>query len=285
MYYFSLYDQKTFMKHLLFTLSLAFCFSCVKAATVDTALTHSNSMNKDIKCVVIKPSAYDGKRNFPVVYLLHGYSDSYDGWITKVPAIKQYADQDSIIIVCPDGHYNSWYLDAPIDSSIRYETYTSKELVSYIDAHYKTIADRTGRAITGLSMGGHGAFFLAFKHPEIFGAAGSMSGGVDIRPYPLNWDMQNLLGTYKEHPENWEAYTDINLVHLLTPKSLAIIFDCGTDDFFYKVNVALHEKLLYYGIPHDFIVRPGAHTWDYWANSIPFQLLFMKHYFDAAKIK
>ena len=72
-------------------------------------------------------------------------------------------------------------------------------------------------------------------------------------------------------------------MHLLTPNSLAIIFDCGTDDFFYKVNVALHEKLLYAGIPHDFIVRPGGHTWEYWTNAISFQLLFMKNYFDAAK--
>ena len=114
------------MKYLLPAFSLLFCFVCVKAATVDTALTHSIIMNKDIKCVVIKPSSYDGKRNFPVVYLLHGYSDNYDGWVTKVPAIKQYADQDSIIIVCPDGHFNSWYMDAPMDSAVRYETYISK---------------------------------------------------------------------------------------------------------------------------------------------------------------
>lgn len=275
--------QLAHMKYSLLTFCLAVCFHCVHAATVDTAVTHSSIMNKDIKCVVVKPSYYDGKKQFPVVYLLHGHSGNYADWISKVPAIKQYADEDSIIIVCPDGNYNSWYLDAPMDSSIRYETYVSKELVSYIDAHYTTIPNRTGRAITGLSMGGHGAFYLAFKHQDVFGAAGSMSGGVDIRPYPLNWQMANLLGSYKEHPENWEANTDINLVHLLTPGSLAILFDCGVDDFFYKVNVAMHEKLLYNGIPHDFIVRPGGHTWEYWTNAISFQLLFMKHYFDGAK--
>src|SRR4249919_882264 len=240
------------MKKVLLACCLAICFRCVQAASVDTAVTHSGIMNKDIKCVVIKPSSYDGRKNFPVVYLLHGHSGNYADWVTKVPAIKQYADQDSIIIVCPDGNFNSWYFDAPMDSTMRYETYVSKELVSYIDAHYKTIQDRTGRAITGLSMGGHGAFYLAFRHQDVFGAAGSMSGGVDIRPYPLNWEMSKLLGTYKEHPENWEANTDINLVNLLVPNSLAILFDCGTDDFFYKVNVALHEKLLYHGIPHDF---------------------------------
>ncbi|QEC66604.1 esterase family protein [Panacibacter ginsenosidivorans] len=271
------------MKQLLFIILLCAGAYITKAATVDTIAAHSDVMHKDIACVVIKPSSYDGKKDVPVVYLLHGYSGNQRDWITEVPAIKQYADQDSIIIVCPDGNYNSWYFDAPMDSTVRYETFVSKELVNYMDAHYKTIKDRAGRGITGLSMGGHGAFYLAFKHQDIFGVAGSMSGGVDIRPYPLKWEISKLLGSYKEHPENWEANADINLVHLLTPNSLAIIFDCGTDDFFYKVNVALHEKLLYYGIPHDFIVRPGAHTWDYWSNSISFQLLYMKHYFDTAR--
>ena len=132
-------------------------------------------------------------------------------------------------------------------------------------------------------MGGHGAFYLASRNQEVFGAAGSMSGGLDIRPYPLNWEMSKLLGTYKEQPENWEANTCINQVHLLTSNSLALIIDCGIDDFFYKVNVAIHEKLLYHGIPHDFIVRPGGHNWEYWTNAIRFQLLFMKHYFNTGK--
>lgn len=272
-----------YLKQLLLTALLFTNIDTAYAATVDTIAAHSDAMHKNVTCVVIKPSSYDGKKSFPVVYLLHGYSGNYRDWITKVPAIKQYADQDSLIIVCPDGNYNSWYFDAPMDSTIRYETFVSKELVSHIDTHYKTIKDRTARGITGLSMGGHGALYLAFKHQDVFGTAGSMSGGVDIRPYPLNWDMQALLGSYKDHPENWEANTDINLVHLLTSKSLAIIVDCGTDDFFYKVNIALHEKLLYAGIPHDFIVRPGGHTWDYWTNAISFQLLFMKHYFDTTK--
>ncbi len=101
-----------------------------------------------------------------------------------------------------------------------------------------------GRAITGLSMGGHGALYLAFKHQDIFGAGGSMSGGVDMTPYPNNWEISKRLGTYAEFPERWENNSVINLTHSLTPGSLAIIFDCGTDDFFYKVNVKLHERLV-----------------------------------------
>ncbi len=250
------------------------------AAVVDTAVTYSASMKKNIKAVVIKPDNYASVKALPVTYVLHGYSGNYADWIAKVPAIATLADALNMIIVCPDGNFAGWYFDSPIDSSVRYETYIAKELVSWIDTHYKTIADKKGRAITGLSMGGHGALYLAFRHQDIFGAAGSMSGGVDIRPFPNNWGISNLLGTYKEHPENWEQNTVINLTYLLTPNALALMIDCGTDDFFYGVNKALHKKLLYYNIPHDFISRPGGHSWDYWGNAIKYQLLFMHTFFD-----
>ncbi|MEO8721045.1 MAG: alpha/beta hydrolase family protein [Ginsengibacter sp.] len=268
--------------HLAFIAVCIVCNTGLYAAKVDTALTYSASMNKNIKAVVITPDKYTTKTVYNVVYLLHGYSGNYADWVKIVPAIKALSDQYNLMIVCPDGNYGSWYFDSPIDSTWRYETYISKELVSYIDDHYSTNKSRTGRAITGLSMGGHGAFYLAFRHQEIFGAAGSMSGGVDIRPFPLNWDLSNRLGTYKEHPENWEKNTDINLVYLLTPGSLAITFDCGTDDFFYGVNIKLHEKLMERNIPHDFTVRPGVHNWAYWANSIQYQMLFFYNYFHQA---
>ena len=89
----------------------------VNAATVDTIDIYSNAMHKDFKCVVIKPDSYqDNKNNFPTVYLLHGYSGRYSNWIIRVPQLKDYVDAYQIIIVCPDGHTSSWYLDSPIDS-------------------------------------------------------------------------------------------------------------------------------------------------------------------------
>ena len=250
----------------------------VDAAIVDTVQTYSPSMKKNIKAVVITPDSYASAKELPVVYLLHGYSGNYADWITKAKGFEKNADLFQMIIVCPDGN-NSWYWDSPMDEKYKYETYVSDELVKWVDAKYKTIKDRTGRAITGLSMGGHGALFLAFKHQDIFGAAGSMSGGVDIRPFPNNWDMAARLGKYAEHPDNWEKNTVTNMLYLLTPNSLALIIDCGTEDFFFKVNENLHAQLLLRNIPHDYISRPGAHNWPYWTNSINYQLLFMNTYF------
>jgi S-formylglutathione hydrolase FrmB len=253
----------------------------LSAAEVDTALTFSKSMNKNIKAVVIKPDSYKTGKNFPVVYLLHGAGGNYAEWAKKVPGIKNLADQYQFIIVCPDGNVTSWYFDSPVDPEWKYETYVAKELVSYIDEHYKTIAEKKGRAITGLSMGGHGALYLAIKHQDVYGAVGSMSGGVDIKPFPNGWNISKRLGTQDEFPERWKQNSVIDMIYRIKPGSLAIAIECGTEDFFYKMNVRLHDELLYNNIPHDFTVRPGVHNWDYWANAIKFQSVFLSNYFNA----
>ncbi|MFT4017582.1 MAG: alpha/beta hydrolase family protein [Agriterribacter sp.] len=268
--------MKTFLSGLIFLVGFQYQ---LHAAITDTVETRSNIMNKNIKAVVIKPDNYAAAKALPVVYLLHGYSGNYADWVKKATDVEKLADTYNIIIVCPDGNFGSWYWDSPVDSSFRYETYIATELVSWIDSKYKTIKDRKGRAITGLSMGGHGALYLAFKHQDVFGAAGSMSGGVDIRPFPNNWDMAKRLGPYAQYPDRWEKNTVINMLHLLTPASLSIIIDCGSSDFFYEVNENLHKELLYRNIPHDYIVRPGAHNWAYWTNAVQYQMLFMHNYF------
>jgi len=253
------------------------------AAKIDTVETYSPSMKKTIKAVVMTPDSYANDKELPVLYVLHGYSGNYSDWVKKSPNIHQMADLHQMIIVCPDGNFGSWYFDSPADPSFRYETYVATELVNWIDSHYKTIKDRSGRGITGLSMGGHGALYLAFRHQDVFGAAGSMSGGVDIRPFPNNWDMAKRLGTYAQFPERWEQNTVINLLHLLTPGSLTILVDCGTEDFFFRVNNNLHEKMLERNIAHDYITRPGGHNWNYWNNAILYQTLFMRQFFDRTK--
>ncbi|MDN5284277.1 MAG: esterase family protein [Mucilaginibacter sp.] len=268
---------------LLLLITCFLTFVKVNAATVDTVLTHSAAMHKDIKAVVIKPADYQTSKKFPVLYLLHGFSGNYSDWILKVPAIAKLADQYQVIIVCADGNFAGWYYDSPVNKEWQYETYVGTELVNYVDKHYSTITNRSGRAITGLSMGGHGAMYIAFKHQDTFGAVGSMSGAVDIRPLADAFGIEQVLGKYSEHPEIWEKNSVINMIYLIKPNSLAITFDCGCDDFLYQMNVAFHNELLMRKIPHDFTVRPGAHTWEYWGNSINFQMLFFSRYFNKIK--
>lgn len=276
--------QNIIMQKLLMLLVLVLGGIQSFASKVDTLLISSESMNISIPNLVILPDAYDGTvEKFPVLYLLHGASGNFLDWTKKAPHIQQLADTYNYIIVCPDGGHNSWYFNSPIDESMQYETYISKELIAAIDEKYNTRKTREGRAISGLSMGGHGAFYLAFKHQEIWGAAGSTSGGLDIRPFPKNWDIAKRLGSYAENKNVWEENTVINLVYLLKGNYVKLLFDCGTDDFFHDANKRMHEKLMERKIPHDYIERPGKHNNEYWANSIKYQLLFFSEFFKEQK--
>jgi S-formylglutathione hydrolase FrmB len=273
------------MKQVYSYLLLFFSFHAVsKAAKVDTVTIFSNSMHKEIKCVVIKPVNYKKRSlRFSTVYLLHGYDGWYSNWIIRVPELKKYADDYSLLIVCPDGGKAGWYFDSPVDAAMRYETYISREVPHYIDSAYRTIADRDHRAITGLSMGGHGALFIAWRHAEFFSAAGSMSGVVDLAEVKNKYGITNLLGDTLRHADNWKNYSVINVVGTRSSNPIALIIDDGIEDNFIAGNRKLHKKLLDLKIPHEYIERPGKHNWDYWRYAVHFQLLFFKKLFDLQK--
>lgn len=271
----SLFQSLLFVFLLLFTLP-------GYGQRVDTVNVYSPSMAKELKNIVILPADYSSQpqQTFPVVYLLHGHGGNYTTWLTQVkPDLPRIASEYGMIIVCPEGE-DSWYWNSPVSSKKQFETYICYELQDHIEERYRTRNDRHSRAITGFSMGGHGALWLAFRHPDIFGACGSMSGGVDIRPFPNNWNMKDQLGTYADNPKRWDEHTVINQIPYKTDfGTLAIIIDCGTEDFFFQVNNQLHEKMLKLKIPHDYIIRPGGHTQAYWNNAIDYQLLFFNKFF------
>lgn len=272
------------MRNLLITYLLLSGFSLL-AAQIDTIDVFSPSMNKSSRCIVVMPSDYSISGNpYPVLYLLHGWSGNYAGWLSEAPQLREHADYYKMILVCPDGGYDSWYLDSPVDSTVRYDTYISKELVNYIDFYYHTRKEPAGRAISGLSMGGHGAITLAAKHPEVFGAAGSMCGGLDLRPFKKNdWDLKGVLGEPGSGWANWEAASAVNMVPLLKNAGIPLLIDCGTGDFFLEVNRAMHQALLAAKVAHDYTERPGEHNSAYWSGAVDFQVLFFDKFFDRRK--
>jgi len=276
--------KQDFMKKTIYTLLLTFVFFSAQAAKIDTVQVFSASMNKNIKTCVIVPDNYKkSKKKFPVVYLLHGYSGNYATWVKSFKHVGEQVDKYGFIVIGVDGNFSSWYFDSPIDPDFKYETYIINELVPFVDKNYKTIANRESRAISGLSMGGHGALYLSFKHQDVFGAAGSMSGGVDFRPFPEKWDIKKRLGSITEFPENWDKNTVTNMLELVKDNNLKLIIDCGVDDFFIDVNRQLHTKMLALKINHDYIERPGQHNIEYWENSLKFQLLFFSNYFEVQR--
>lgn len=272
------------MKQALFILSFFLSIS-VFAGTVDTVSIYSQSMRKSYKCVVIKPETYKNKKtSFPTVYLLHGLTGAFSNWITKVAELKKHADTYQLLIVCPDGAYSSWYWDSPVDTTLKFETYVAKEVPAYIEAKYRTIKDRKARAITGLSMGGHGGLFLGFRHAAFFGACGSMSGALAIEFITdKRYGMDKLLGDTVNFKKRYKDYSIFGEMERYPKDSLAVIVDCGTEDFIIEMSRLTHQRMLALKIKHDYIERPGQHDWNYWATAVEYQLLYFRNYFDKTE--
>ena len=276
---------------LLSILSLAYIHS--RAGNVDSLDIPSAVMNKTYKAAVVLPSTYqNNKKVYPVLYLLHGGGGHFRDWLNLTPdkmLVKNLADQYNMIIVMPEGETFGWYLDSPFDPASKFETYITKEVIQKIDNTYRTVRSNKGRVITGLSMGGHGAMYLSTRHPDLFGAAGTMSGAMDMNytKYSLNEDFkkmlierfEKLLGTSDVANEVYVKNSVINMAETVKKNGMPVIIDCGVDDFLIDVNRELHRRLVYNNTPHDYAERPGAHTWEYWQNSLPYHLLFFSKVF------
>ena len=243
----------------------------------------SQAMGKNVGTIVILPgiATAGSPPACPVVYLLHGAYAKPSDWFRVRPDLGALADKYGFIFVLPDGAM-SWYVDSPVDKDIRYETFTAVELVEYIDAHYPTIASRSGRAITGMSMGGHGAMYLALRHAGTFGAVGSMSGCLDFRRSEALYSILDpVLGSHQGGIDSWGAYTAIEQIGRIKDGELAIIIDCGSEDFVLECTTVFHDALQQAGISHDYELRPGVHDDNFWHDSTPKHLDFFQNYFKT----
>lgn len=265
-------------------------------AKVDTVTVESAVMNRTLHAAVVLPETYRKarKQSFPVLYLLHGGGGSFRDWLTKTPdktLLQGLADQYNLIIVTPDGDPTSYYFDSPLIKDSQFETFIAKELIGKIDQTYRTVQDRKGRIIAGLSMGGHGAMFISSRHPDLYAAAGSMSGVMNINTatwkVPADFaksraeNFAKLLGPPASGDAPYPGYTMVTLADKLKANGLPLIFDIGVDDFLIEGNRDLHRQLLDNKTPHDYTERPGAHTWEYWQNSLPYQVLFFSKILKA----
>ena len=264
-------------------LTLPLLLIALLAGAVTERTLSSRYITSPAKISVAIPAGYntDTDATYPVVYLLNGHGGNHKSW-SSVINLDSLATVTRAIIVCPDGR-NSWYWDSPVDSSMQMESYITKELVPWVDRNYRTRPNPQSRAITGLSMGGHGGLWIGLRHPELFANMGSTSGGVDIRPFPKRWNIAERLGPYSLNKKRWNDHTVATLIETVNPSNVNIIFDCGTEDFFYKVNCALDKRMTARGIKHTFLTSPGNHTPAYWKKAIQPQMRFFKQHFYPAK--
>ena len=276
----------------LFLLLLLFPSILVAQGRVDTIAVYSPSMKKTLKAAISFPSGYEnGEGRYPVVYLLHGGSGAFSDWhqkVTEKGIVNQMAEEHKVLIVTPGVGPASYYYDSPLLDTVRYETYMIQELIPFIDKNYRTLAQKESRAITGLSMGGHGAITLAAKHPTLFIAAGSMSGvmNIDTDLWKVGEEFRSLrkkgqiemLGPINYQGPLFNPYTAVGLVDQLKNQKVSLIIDCGVDDFLIETNRQMHSLLMEKKVAHEYIERPGAHTWNYWTEALPVQFFFLSKY-------
>ena len=247
----------------------------------------SELMKGEVKYAVYLPESYGtSDRKYPVLYLLHGYSDDHTAWLrrgqVKQVADKQMADgtSEEMIIVMPDGKV-TWYIDA-FDGSSPYEQMFFEEFIPYIESDYRVIAEKESRAISGLSMGGYGSLLYALRHPDVFTACCPMSAAVftdeEIMEMPEGQYDETFSFLYGKAPKGkdrltpaWKKNSVLELIRSLPAedkRKIKIYASCGDDDFLFKGNAALWMALREAHIPSEFRIRDGGHSWGYWRETL-----------------
>lgn len=271
-----------------------FCIAQNNGRIIEQKTVGSTILNKEVRYSIYLPADYaQSERSYPVVYLLHGYTDDNTGWL-QFGEINRYADkaiQEGIIppmiIVMPNGD-SSFYINS-YDGREKYEDFFITEFMPAIEKAYRIKAEKKFRGVAGLSMGGYGTLIYALKYPELFSAAAPLSAAVlddeSVVSSPADrWEpaFGQLFGrglTGKNRlSKSWYANSILKLVETKSADELKKVrywIDCGDDDFLTKGNCLLHIALTEKKVPHEFRVRDGAHNWTYWRTGITDALQFI----------
>ena len=288
-------------RFLLSVFAFLFCFfisniaQCQQAGKViEQSTIRSTILNRPVKYTIYLPFDYEtSQRTYPVVYLLHGYTDDHTGWL-QFGEINRYADKaiydgtiPPMIIVMPNGD-SSWFINS-YDGKEKYESFFINEFIPAIEKIYRIKAEKRYRGIAGLSMGGYGTLNYSFKYPAVFAAAASLSAAVRndsaiVKLSDIEWE--NTFGQLygkglKGIARLTKAWYDNSLLKIVETKPASELktvrywIDCGDDDYLTTGNCLLHIGLIEKGIPHEFRVRQGTHNWTYWRTGITDALQFI----------
>ena len=240
----------------------------------------SKALGMNTAANVILPEGQPGP--FPVFYLLHGLSDDHTIWSRRT-SIERYVQELPLIVVMPNGG-RGFYTDAV--EGFAYETAIIGDLIGFVDQMLPTRAERNGRCIGGLSMGGYGALKLALRFPEMFCSAVSHSGALQFGHVPPDEEPAEFRDEFRRitgdspggGPNDLHA-----LIKNLTPDQRpALRIDCGTEDFLLDANREFHAHLKQLGVPHEYEEFPGAHEWGYWDRHVQAAIRFHTRHLNIA---
>ncbi len=267
--------------------------------TIQEGLSISSKiLDKDVEYSVYLPYDYNiSDRSYPVLYLLHGYTDDETGW-TQFGEVKTIADQQignpevaPMIIVMPDAGVD-WYINS-YDGKTRYEDFFIEEFIPHIESTFRARSKKEFRAVAGLSMGGHGTLIYAMKHPDMFAAAAPLSAAAIGGEYIMSHDQDSwdeffgfIFGPGLSGEDRLTEHVKNNTALFLAEnrdaedlKTVRWYIDCGDDDFLIEGNMELHKIMRRREIPHEFRVRDGAHNWTYWRTALPEVMKFVSESF------
>lgn len=254
----------------------------------------STVLGGPVRYTVYLPPDYDtSTRAYPVVYLLHGYTDDDTGWL-QFGEVNRIADAaiasgqvPPMVIVMPDGGV-SWYVNDHA-GRVRWEDMFLQELIPHVEQTYRVRPKREYRGIAGLSMGGYGALRMAMAHPDRFAAVAAFSSGITAEEDFAAMPQARYDGVFgpvfgpglqgrARITDHWRRHSVLDLV-ADTPvdalKRVRYYLDSGDDDFLAVGNALLHVALRRKEVPHEFRVRDGAHTWTYWRTGLADGLAFI----------
>ncbi len=248
---------------------------------------------------VLLPQGYSAARRYPVLLLLEGCCNT-------APQARDWTDPAKgnaeaivgnapVIVVMPDsgkgGFYSDWYNNGH-GGNPRWESYHIGQLLPWVDAHYRTVAGRSGHAVAGFSMGGFGAMSYAARHPDRFVSAASFSGALDsndaqavttdeMLAYLDNPVPGSLWGPRATQEIRWRAHNPWDLAANLRGMHLALYTGNGNPGPFDKTydategkdvhpqSVSMHNRLNALGIAHEWHdYGGGSHTWSYWRRDL-----------------
>lgn len=274
------------MKRSLLLLTTLVALTTVAAQSrTETFTLPSTILGCERPCTVYLPDGYDSSEaSYPVLYLLHGAGGCHTNWV-ELGNMQQITDEAidegrirPMIVVMPDAsddgrsdaRWRVGYFDLP---GWEYARFFIEELLPAVERHYRIRADKQHRAIAGLSMGGCGTLYYAQHHPELFGSACPLSALIQLdasRPaanpdYIAAFEKHNALAFLRTMSNDQAAAL----------RTVRWWVDCGDDDFLWEGNILFYAEMRRHGIPLQYRMRDGGHTWRYWRTALPDVLTFV----------
>lgn len=279
--------KRSLLMLILFIASFSFSFS-QNGKVYDNLSLPSKILKMDRKYAVYLPPGYEtSERNYPVLYLLHGAGDDQTGWV-QFGEVLQLTDKaiaegksTAMIIVMPDANTGKRGYTNSATGDWLYEDFFFSELMPFVEKKFRIKTDKRYRAISGLSMGGHGSFIYALHRPDLFSAACPLSaycGQLTLDDAKINLKKETPGISDTQIIQFYSKYAVLQLINNApdsTKKMVRWYIDCGDDDFLYEGNSLAHIAMRKKDIPHEFRIRQGAHNWTYWRQSLPEVLEFV----------